>query len=112
MKKIFNQATAYVDEMLAGLVAAHPEYYQLYGETGKVIARAQLANRVRLVLSRGGSGHLPIFTGYVGMGLLDACAIGDIFASPSAEQMADAKVCRPRCRVLRLWQLWWGCTEF
>ncbi len=41
-------------------------------------------------MTGGGSGHLPIFTGYVGTGLLDACAIGDVFASPSAEQMADA----------------------
>ena len=42
------------------------------------------------IVTGGGSGHLPVFTGYVGTGLLDACAIGDVFASPSAEQMADA----------------------
>ena len=42
------------------------------------------------VVSGGGSGHLPVFTGYVGKGLLDACAIGEVFASPSVEQMADA----------------------
>ncbi len=41
-------------------------------------------------MTGGGSGHLPIFTGYVGSGLLDACAIGGVFASPSAEQMAAA----------------------
>ena len=41
------------------------------------------------IVTGGGSGHLPVFTGYVGPGLLDACAIGDVFASPSAEQMAE-----------------------
>jgi len=42
------------------------------------------------IVSGGGSGHLPVFTGYVGKGLIDACAIGDVFASPSADQMAEA----------------------
>ena len=91
MKKICNQPSAYVDEMLVGMVAAHPEYYQLYGETGKVIARAKAGKQGKVgIVSGGGSGHLPVFTGYVGKGLLDSCAIGDVFASPSAEQMADA----------------------
>ena len=42
------------------------------------------------IVTGGGSGHLPVFTGYVGKGLLDAAAIGNVFASPSAEQMAVA----------------------
>ena len=42
------------------------------------------------IVTGGGSGHLPVFTGYVVKGLLDACAIGDVLASPSSEQMADA----------------------
>jgi len=91
MKKILNSTTDYVDEMLAGLVAAHPENYRLYGDTGKVVARAKSGSKGKVgIVSGGGSGHLPVFTGYVGKGLLDACAIGDVFASPSAEQMADA----------------------
>ncbi len=91
MKKILNNPENYVDEMLAGMIASHPEYYSLYGDSGKVITRAiaEKNNKVGIV-SGGGSGHLPVFTGYVGKGLLDACAIGDVFASPSAEQMADA----------------------
>lgn len=91
MKKILNDAANYVDEMLAGLVAAHPEHYQLYGDTGKVVARATAGKAGKVgIVTGGGSGHLPVFTGYVGHGLLDACAIGDVFSSPSAEQMADA----------------------
>lgn len=42
------------------------------------------------IVTGGGSGHLPVFTGYVGEGLLDAAAVGDVFASPSADLMADA----------------------
>ena len=91
MKKILNSAADYVDEMLAGLVATHPEYYRLHGDSGKVVARARDGTKGKVgIVTGGGSGHLPVFTGYVGEGLLDACAIGDVFASPSAEQMADA----------------------
>ena len=89
MKKILNEPSAYVDEMLEGLVAAHPEYYAR--PRPRVIARAGGATRGKVgIVTGGGSGHLPVFTGYVGKGLLDACAIGNVFASPSAEQMADA----------------------
>ena len=91
MKKILNSTADYVDEMLAGLVAAHPEYYRFHGDSGKVVARAKSGSAGKVgIVTGGGSGHLPVFTGYVGEGLLDACAIGDVFASPSAEQMADA----------------------
>ncbi|MDP1989988.1 MAG: dihydroxyacetone kinase subunit DhaK [Syntrophales bacterium] len=91
MKKILNDPFSYVDEMLSGLCAAHPQYYQQTGEGGRVIKRpeAPLNGKVGIVTG-GGSGHLPVFTGYVGKGLLDACAIGDVFASPSVTQMADA----------------------
>ena len=91
MKKILNAPADYVDEMLDGLVAAHPEHYRLHGDSHRVVARAQPGRAGKVgIVSGGGSGHLPIFTGYVGPGLLDACAIGDVFASPSAEQMADS----------------------
>lgn len=105
MKKILNTPENYVDEMLDGLTAAHPEYYRLHGDSGKVVARAKpgTAGKVGIVTG-GGSGHLPVFTGYVGTGLLDACAIGDVFSSPSAEQMADAiRAADSGAGVLRLY---------
>ena len=43
-----------------------------------------------MLFRSGGSGHLPVFTGYVGKGLLDACAVGSVFASPSVDQIASA----------------------
>ena len=88
MKKILNSASDYVDEMLSGLVLAHPDYYAQ--PVPRVIVRAGGAKSGKVgIVTGGGSGHLPIFTGYVGAGLLDGCAIGDVFASPSSEQMAE-----------------------
>ncbi|MHC5033665.1 MAG: dihydroxyacetone kinase subunit DhaK [Planctomycetota bacterium] len=91
MKKICNDPYAYVDEMLQGLCAAHPECYRQLGPQGRVIARTDgpIEGKVGIV-SGGGSGHLPVFTGYVGKGLIDACAIGDVFSSPAVDQMAEA----------------------
>lgn len=105
MKKILNAPVDYVDETLEGLIAAHPEYYRLHGDTKRVVARATPTTQNKVgIVTGGGSGHLPVFTGYVGTGLLDACAIGDVFASPSADQMADAlRVADRGAGVLRLY---------
>ena len=91
MKKILNEPSAYVDEMLEGMCAAHPAHYERCGPENRVIVRpgSPVTEKVGLV-SGGGSGHLPVFTGYVGDGLLDACAIGDVFSSPNVEQMTEA----------------------
>ena len=81
----------YVDETLDGLCAAHPEFYRRIGATGRAIARAAGTRAGKVgIASGGGSGHLPVFTGYVGRGLLDSCAIGDVFSSPGADQMVEA----------------------
>lgn len=91
MKKILNEPYAYVDEMLTGLCLAHPDYYRQTGAAGRVIARAEGPVQGKVgIASGGGSGHLPVFTGYVGKGLLDACAIGDVFSSPAVDQVAEA----------------------
>ena len=94
MKKILNSPSAYVDETLAGLCAAYPSTYKLSG--ARVLGRASgpVPGKVGIVTG-GGSGHLPVFLGYVGDGLLDACAVGNVFAGPrvadcvSALQAAD-----------------------
>ncbi|HFQ14967.1 MAG TPA: dihydroxyacetone kinase subunit DhaK [Rhodobacteraceae bacterium] len=89
MKKILNDPVAYVEEMLEGMCAAHPEFYTQ--PEPRVITRAGGVTKGKVgIVTGGGSGHLPIFTGYVGTGLLDAAAIGDVFSSPSAAQMAGA----------------------
>src|SRR5262245_19182455 len=76
--------------MLAGLVKAHPEKLRLAPDDPGAILRADAPVRNKVALATGGgSGHLPVFLGYVGRGLLDGCAVGDVFASPSAERMLE-----------------------
>lgn len=90
MKKLINNPTNYVDESLEGLCAAFSGYVRT-GSTGRVIARRSGADRGKVgVVTGGGFGHLPVFAGYVGHGLLNACAVGDVFAGPPAEVCADA----------------------
>jgi dihydroxyacetone kinase-like protein len=91
MKKILNDPFDYADETLEGMVLAFPRYYATASESKRVIVRPDGAIQGKVgIVTGGGSGHLPVFAGYVGAGLLDACAVGDVFASPSAEQMAIA----------------------
>jgi dihydroxyacetone kinase-like protein len=81
MKKILNAPSAYVDEMLAGLCTAYPSSYKLAGARVLTRAGGAVPGKVGIVTG-GGSGHLPVFLGYVGDGLLDACAVGNVFAGP------------------------------
>jgi dihydroxyacetone kinase-like protein len=91
VKKILNSPQAYVDEMLEGLVAAHPEALRRLGDDGRVIARAGGAVKGKVgIVTGGGSGHLPVFLGYVGEGLLDACAVGNVFAGPRVDDCQGA----------------------
>lgn len=105
MKKLLNDPAAYADETLAGLCRAHPEFYQLSPESSRVVVRPDSPVQGRVgIVTGGGSGHLPVFTGYVGRGLLNACAIGDVFASPSADEMAIAmRAANGGAGVLRLY---------
>ena len=90
MKKIINNPDDFVNESINGLVNSYPDIYNFASETEKVLTRTKKAlNKVGLV-SGGGSGHLPLFTGYVGKGLLDSCAIGNVFASPSVDEISIA----------------------
>jgi len=90
MKKLINNPAHYVDEALDGLCAAFPAYVR-GGTAGRVIARQNGAERGKVgVVTGGGFGHLPVFAGYVGRGLLNACAVGDVFAGPPADVCADA----------------------
>lgn len=115
MKKLLNDPQCYVEQMLEGLVLAHPQYYERAGDDRRVIKRpgAPKPGKVGIV-SGGGSGHLPIFTGYVGTGLLDACAIGEVFSSPSVDQMAAAmRAANGGAGVLRLYGNYGGdCMNF
>ena len=87
MKKIINNPANFVPEMLDGLLKAHPDQLDFEEELQCIVrADAPVEGKVALATG-GGSGHLPVFLGYVGKGLLDGCAVGDVFNSPSADQM-------------------------
>lgn len=87
MKKLINQPEDFIPEMLRGLYAAHPEYIApAEGKPACLVRSHKKEGKVALVTG-GGSGHLPLFLGYVGEGLLDGCAVGGVFQSPSADDM-------------------------
>jgi dihydroxyacetone kinase-like protein len=88
MKKLINDPFDAVDEMLEGFVAAHADVVRLVGERA-VARRASGGAKVGLVIG-GGSGHEPAFLGYVGTGLADAAALGNVFAAPSPDVCLDA----------------------
>ncbi len=90
MKKIINNPSDFVEESIAGLIKSHPDIYAFAKDNNRVITRTKKASNKVGIVTGGGSGHLPVFTGYVGKGFLDACAIGSVFASPSVEQMVSA----------------------
>ena len=87
MKKIINTPERFIPEMLEGIYAAHPDDLDYAGgDLHCLVTRHKQAGKVGIATG-GGSGHLPLFLGYVGKGMLDGCSIGDVFQSPSAEQM-------------------------
>jgi len=90
MKKIINNPSDFVEESIQGLVVSHPDIYSFATDNERVIKRTVKAKNKVGIVSGGGSGHLPVFTGYVGKGMLDACAVGSVFASPSVDQIASA----------------------
>jgi dihydroxyacetone kinase len=91
MRKIINDPNAFVDEVVDGILAAQPRMLKAVSDDHRALARADapLAGRVGIVTG-GGSGHLPLFLGYVGQGLCTAVAVGNVFSSPSPEQILAA----------------------
>ena len=92
MKKIINESDSFVDEVINSILIAHPDQLRSASEDNRAIVRADApANRVGIVTG-GGSGHLPVFLGYVGQGLCSGVAVGNVFSSPSSEQIFNASV--------------------
>lgn len=91
MKKIINAPEAFVDEFVEGILAAHPDLVKTPGDDLRVLVRADAPRQGHVgIVTGGGSGHLPLFKGYVGMGLCSGVAIGNVFSSPSSEQIFEA----------------------
>ena len=89
MKKFINSVDTMLAESLDGFAAAHAEIVALGPERKFVRRRSISASKVALI-SGGGSGHEPLHAGFVGTGMLDAACPGQIFTSPTPDQIVEA----------------------
>ncbi|TIW17901.1 MAG: dihydroxyacetone kinase subunit DhaK, partial [Mesorhizobium sp.] len=89
MKKFLNSVDTVLTESLDGFVAAHSDILVL-GEEHKFIRRKELKPGKVALISGGGSGHEPLHGGLVGHGMLDAACPGQVFTSPTPDQMLAA----------------------
>jgi dihydroxyacetone kinase-like protein len=91
VKKLINDPEDFVDEVLDGLLLAHPDQLRAASEDRRALVRADSPKAGRVgIVTGGGSGHLPTFLGYVGEGLCSGVAVGNVFSSPSSEQVLEA----------------------
>jgi dihydroxyacetone kinase-like protein len=90
MKKLINTPEDLVVEELRGIEAAHPDLVRVHFDPNYIVrADAPVRGKVALV-SGGGSGHEPMHSGFVGKGMLDAACPGQVFTSPTPDQMLEA----------------------
>ena len=87
MKKIMNAPENYTDDMLRGIYAAHADSVKCAADDLRCYCIAHKHPGKVAIITGGGTGHLPLFLGYVGEGMLDGCGVGGVFQSPSAEQI-------------------------
>jgi len=91
MKKIINDPADFVDEFVDGILLAHPDLLKTPGDDKRILVRADAPVQGKVgIITGGGSGHLPLFKGYVGAGVCDGVAIGNVFSSPSSAQIHEA----------------------
>ncbi|CAN7671841.1 dihydroxyacetone kinase subunit DhaK [Bosea sp. LjRoot9] len=89
MKKLINAVDSILSESLQGLEAIHGDILVL-GEDEKFVRRKALTDGKVALISGGGSGHEPLHAGFVGLGMLDAACPGQVFTSPTPDQMLAA----------------------
>jgi len=89
MKKLINATDNILTESLDGFAAAHADIL-LLGPERKFVRRRSLKPGKVALISGGGSGHEPLHAGYVGRGMLDAACPGQVFTSPTPDQMIEA----------------------
>lgn len=90
MKKIINRPEDFVKDTMEGIIAAYGDKVKLYNDDYRILLSSYPVKEGKVgIVTAGGSGHLPVFLGDVGQGLLDGCTVGNVFASPSSAKMAD-----------------------
>ena len=88
MKKIINNPSNVLEDMLKGIEYAYPEYLRKIDEAN-VLVRSNKANNKVAIVSGGGSGHEPAHGGYIGFGMLDGAVCGEVFTSPTPDQVYE-----------------------
>src|SRR3990170_736689 len=88
MKKLINDPGAVVTDALRGIAAAHPNLR--VDVDNKIVSRSEAPTGKVALVSGGGSGHEPLHGGFVGVGMLDAACPGEVFTSPTPDQMLEA----------------------
>jgi len=89
MKKLINAVDDVLTESLRGFGAAHPDLVRVSFDP-KLVTRADASRDKVALISGGGSGHEPLHAGFVGAGMLDAACPGEVFTSPTPDQMLAA----------------------
>jgi len=89
MKKFLNKPERFVDEMLEGIYLAHADKLTYVNDDLRCLTTTGSKKGKVGIATGGGSGHLPLFLGYVGDGMIDGCSVGGVFQSPSADQMFE-----------------------
>ncbi|MFH0787002.1 MAG: dihydroxyacetone kinase subunit DhaK [Pseudomonadota bacterium] len=90
MKKLINKPEEVVKEELQGIAAAHPDLVRVYYNPNYIVRNDAPVKGKVAIISGGGSGHEPMHGGFVGLGMLDAACPGEIFTSPTPDQMLAA----------------------
>ena len=114
-KKLMNDPSAVVDEMIEGMLAAHPRHLKRAGGHRRALVAVDGPRNGKVgIVVGGGSGHEPTFAGLVGCGLADAVAVGNVFASPPPDPIiACAKAADGGAGVLFLYGNYAGdCMNF
>jgi dihydroxyacetone kinase-like protein len=113
VKKLINDPFDMVEEMVDGFISANDDIIRRVGRRSIARLDSPIPGKVGIVVG-GGSGHLPAFAGYVGSGMADAAAFGNVFASPPAKPIIEATLaCDSGAGVLYLYGNYAGdCLNF
>lgn len=87
MKKVINRIESVIPEMIDGIIAAYGDFYQKTETTNGIVLKEK-KDKVGVLIG-GGSGHEPLFFGFVGEGLADGAAIGNVFAAPPPDTILE-----------------------
>jgi dihydroxyacetone kinase len=90
MRKLINDPGNFADEVIDGILQAHGDVLRAVTDDRRALVRSDAPGDRVGIVTGGGSGHLPLFLGYVGPGLCSGVAVGNVFSSPSAEQILAA----------------------